>query len=399
LVDSAGKDNALVTKLEAELAVCKAFSAKELNTLASEHILRTFGKRKRTVMSLLWPRTLVIPGASDGGDKARSNVVARLFGSATMKEVVTVVVDTVEVAMGLQGEGAADQAGEGKKEEEEKEEEEGGGHDVEPSDGLRLVETEEFAGFSGEGTAQPPVRKARANAAVIEDMDEDTIWERLMDPNAKDFDEFEERVGASDEEDEGDEGDDDVTGDANELERTGDEWSGGSDIDEDDQDDEESISAALPKATKTAKTATAKPASAKEKKSAPPETSQFLPSLMAGYVSGGDSDPDADWYKNNCQKKRGPPEKKERKNRMGQQARRALWEKKFGRHANHVQKQAEEEAEKKARRERREAERKKGKPVEGPLHPSWEAARKAKEKQAAVAAAMAKPAGKKITFD
>jgi len=78
-----------------------------------------------------------------------------------------------------------------------------------------------------------------------------------------------------------------------------------------------------------------------------------------------------------------------------------LWEKKFGRRANHVQRQAEEEAESKARRERREAEReKKVKPVEGPLHPSWEVAGRAKEKQAAVAAAVVvKPAGEKITFD
>ena len=43
---------------------------------------------------------------------------------------------------------------------------------------------------------------------------------------------------------------------------------------------------------------------------------------------------------------------------------------------------------------------KKVKPVEGPLHPSWEVAGRAKEKQAAVAAAVVvKPAGEKITFD
>jgi len=104
--------------------------------------------------------------------------------------------------MELQEEGTTDKAGEGKKEEEDEEE---GGHDVEPSDGLRLGETEEFAGFSGEETAQPPVQKARANAAVFEGMDEDTMRERLMDPNTKDFDEFKERIGASDEEGEGDE--------------------------------------------------------------------------------------------------------------------------------------------------------------------------------------------------
>jgi len=63
-----------------------------------------------------------------------------------------------------------------------------------------------------------------------------------MGPDAEDFGEFEERIGASDE------GDDEVTSGANEIERTDDEWSGGSDMDEDDEDDE-SISAALPTAT------------------------------------------------------------------------------------------------------------------------------------------------------
>ena len=59
---------------------------------------------------------------------------------------------------------------------------------------------------------------------------------------------------------------------ANELERTDDEWSGGSDMDEDDEEDKGSISAALPKvipaadkATKPANTAAAKPAPAEEK--------------------------------------------------------------------------------------------------------------------------------------
>ena len=119
------------------------------------------------------------------------------------------VVDTVEVALELQEEVQRIRQGR----ERRRSRRGGGGHDVEPSDGLRLGETEEFAGFADEETAQPLVRKARANAAVIKGMDEDTIWERLMDPNAKDFDEFEERIGASDEED------DDVTGGANELER------------------------------------------------------------------------------------------------------------------------------------------------------------------------------------
>ena len=148
----------------------------------------------------------------------------RLFGSATAKEVVTVVVDTVKVAMEPQEEGTTDKAGEGRRRRRSRRRRRGG-HDVEPNDGLPLVKTEEFAGFSDEESAQPPVRKARANAAIIEGTDEDTIRERLMDPNAKGFDEFEERIGALcfGRGDEGDEEDDDVTGGANELEETCDE--------------------------------------------------------------------------------------------------------------------------------------------------------------------------------
>lgn len=410
VVGSTANDAALTAKLEPELGVCKSLSAAELNALATEHILRTFGKRKRVVASLLWPKALVIPDAPDASDKARANVVARLFGSATVKEVMAVVVDQVEVAMGLQEEEAPKKKVERAVVEEQAEAEEEEGLAVKPSGKARLVEeTEEFAGFSDEEPAQPAAKKARTNPSAVEDMTEDTIWERLMDPNAKDFDEFEERIGASDEEDDDEEDEDeDATNAANELARTDDEWSGGSDVDSDAVSDEDSAPSKKP-TTKAASAAPPKPAAPTKKPAtktrtpAPPETSQFLPSLMAGYVSGGDSDADAEWYANNSTAKRGPPEKKERKNRMGQQARRALWEKMYGQRASHVQQRAEKDAEKQAKREMREAARTGGghkeKIAEGPLHPSWEAARKAKEKQAVVAAAMAKPVGKKITFD
>ena len=56
----------------------------------------------------------------------------------------------------------------------------------------------------------------------------------------------------------------------------------------------------------------------------------FLPSLMmGGYWSGSEEATDDEEVA-------GPPK---RKNRMGQQARRALWEKKYGAKANHVQKE------------------------------------------------------------
>lgn len=147
----------------------------------------------------------------------------------------------------------------------------------------------------------------------------------------------------------------------------------------------------------------------------PPTSTTFLPSLsMGGYVSGSESEPSDD-----------EGAQPRRKNRMGQQARRALWEKKYGLRANHVRKEAEKE--KRSRDSgwdvRRGAtggsgrERKRGgqgqrrdnnRPQRGgdqkrkdikddkPLHPSWEAARKAKEQQKMNTAAFQ---GKKVTFD
>ncbi|DAA74283.1 TPA_exp: putative Cellular morphogenesis protein (Bud22) [Trichophyton benhamiae CBS 112371] len=65
----------------------------------------------------------------------------------------------------------------------------------------------------------------------------------------------------------------------------------------------------------------------------------FLPTLMGGYWSGSESEPEQDYTS-------AIPE---RKNRMGQQARRKLWEKKYGSNARHIQKQAKEQAQGKNR--------------------------------------------------
>ncbi|CAI7634848.1 unnamed protein product [Penicillium glandicola] len=160
------------------------------------------------------------------------------------------------------------------------------------------------------------------------------------------------------------------------------------------------------------------------------KTTTFLPSLMnGGYWSGSEEATDEEDSK----------AKPVRKNRMGQQARRALWEKKFGVGANHVKQ--EQLAAKYGGRDNgwdtkrgatdgtrgrggrggrrggfgvgsgrsqhrdgpagpHSGEQFGGKPKpkgppkdEGPLHPSWEAKRKAKEQTTAAFA------GKKVTFD
>ncbi|RAL17319.1 BUD22-domain-containing protein [Aspergillus homomorphus CBS 101889] len=158
-----------------------------------------------------------------------------------------------------------------------------------------------------------------------------------------------------------------------------------------------------------------------QKGSAKPATSTtFLPSLMmGGYWSGSESEAeDID---------RETAEPPRRKNRMGQQARRALWEKKYGAGANHV-KQEQQKGKKgrdggwdarkgatdgsggprgryghgagpgRGRPQYDDSRPQRGPPKkpqdDKPLHPSWEAAKKAKEQKATAAFA-----GKKVVFE
>ena len=144
-----------------------------------------------------------------------------------------------------------------------------------------------------------------------------------------------------------------------------------------------------------------------------PTTTTFLPSLtMGGYISGSDSEPNAsDEAAANIQL---------RKNRRGQRARQAIWEKKYGAKAKHVVRQANgRDAGWDTRRgavesgapgkgkfgkgvERKQGGRPGGKSAVAPekkagsekLHPSWEAAKKAKEGKKMMAFT-----GKKIVFN
>ena len=150
----------------------------------------------------------------------------------------------------------------------------------------------------------------------------------------------------------------------------------------------------------------------------------FIPSLtMGGYISGSGSDIDDDI------------DVEPKKNRRGQRARRQIWEQKYGWNAKHLQREgggrdsgwdprrgatngsggrrgvrrgspdysigakavAEAGAAKAGGGERKETERKKARERDdsGPIHPSWEAAKKAKERKEVPVAFQ----GKKITFD
>ncbi|KAK4032376.1 Bud-site selection protein [Parachaetomium inaequale] len=197
-----------------------------------------------------------------------------------------------------------------------------------------------------------------------------------------------------------------------------DEFNGFSDDEEGQQSsasDDENASDAESSASSISRSP--QPKKAKKAKGAlKPSDSTFLPTLMGGYISGSESASDIDVAP-------------ERKNRRGQRARQALWEKKFGEKAKHLQEPAKgrdsgwdlkrgaidgnskpwkqgirnpllnkakgtgaNEMElggpkkEPAPRQRDDS---------GPLHPSWEARRLAKAKEQLSAPFQ----GKKITFD
>ncbi|WFD21805.1 hypothetical protein MEQU1_000461 [Malassezia equina] len=158
---------------------------------------------------------------------------------------------------------------------------------------------------------------------------------------------------------------------------------------------------------------------------ASPDTSTFLPSLSTGFIpaTADDdwSDAEADFADTGAVK---GPAKSMRKNRRGQRERRAIWEKKYGRHANHLKLREKEPRAPKARPtkplaprasatgtpalSRRPPKASASAPVPtstsarppapanalAPVHPSWVAKQKAKE-----ALTQAKPQGTKIVFD
>ncbi|PBK74739.1 Bud-site selection protein [Armillaria solidipes] len=81
----------------------------------------------------------------------------------------------------------------------------------------------------------------------------------------------------------------------------------------------------------------AKPSTNKAQNKSSTGASTFLPSLSVGFIKGNE---DSDWSDSDA--KAGDIEQK--KNRRGQRARRAIWEKKYGKNANHKKQEAATEA-------------------------------------------------------
>lgn len=113
-----------------------------------------------------------------------------------------------------------------------------------------------------------------------------------------------------------------------------------SDSDSDSDDDSESDSDSEASSTAPpSRKRKASPSTSKSTKKSKSSSSNFLPSLSTGFIAGRSddewSDAEADLADRDLSELKSGS-KKERKNRMGQRARKALYEKKYGSNANHI---------------------------------------------------------------
>ncbi|KJY02398.1 cellular morphogenesis protein Bud22 [Zymoseptoria brevis] len=365
---AAQKDDKDVERIDAEVAALKTL---DVTTAAQHHLAKSLLKIKAVAKCLELPVEISKPKALPS-DAPSLNVNARLCNSNPVKEVFAPAMTRVKAVFGIVDEVAA------------------------PAKKKRLRAKDYDNAAAGE--------KAEVKAAAVDTQKEDDI-EAMAESDEQSDDEMDDyrgRLASSD-----DESDMAETSDFEELERmlaeeeqsrkpsSTNKYDPAADLSLDDASSQSDLEGEVEKARPT------KAATTAIKKSA------FIPSLsMGGYISGSGSDLDDDL------------DIAPKKNRRGQRARQAIWEKKFGIKAKHVKTQDRNQgwdAKRGAvggRDERphrfanaanaqplgpRKGEVKKPKERDdtGPLHPSWEAAKKAKEKKAVPVVF----SGKKISFD
>lgn len=387
-----------------------------MQTLADSHVHKTLLKSKTIAESGLLPEYVKPPvrktGLSAEEILALDNVTARLYNTKPVKENMTHIMAGVYAVTGIPN----------------------------PTNKAKIQGNKQ-----GE---KPTTKKLKVAESKTEDTQEKKVERKIEDKKEKegvelacdgfdsgselegesiDFSKYEGRLGGSSDEDSEEESEDELRRPATTSKRIitsrgisvsvsgSDDENEDEDEDSDDEDGENVIerSASPPSRTKKASREPPKPLKS---------GSQFLPTLMGGYWSGSEesaSDVEDDIA----------PEP--RKNRPGQQARRAIWEKKYGTKANHVKNapppkardddwdpqrgaRGEDERSGKARGGRAGFVRSRAqvtgenaaelgpkkprglgrKDDTGTLHPSWQAAKKAKDEKKA-----AKFEGKKVVFD
>jgi hypothetical protein len=403
-----------IERLQREVAVLKSL---DLQQTAHAHLCSSLLRIKPISESPDLPEYILNgvpkPDLPDEEKAALHNVTSGLYNNATVKEVIDKAIKSICSILGVP---VPEKKGRGKKSEESKEEskEDKKDHPEKPTSS-RLEKPKHVENDSMELEYE--------QESSLEDSDGDLDEEALS--------RYAHMLGSSSDSEDG-------------SEQDWEEWGGIDDDEEEEEntrlsDDEED----LPRASLELQTDISLPLSrsqslspsllisppppptgrvSKEKrttskaKSGSIKDSTFLPSLMSGYISGSESASDVDVA---------PPT---RKNRLGQKQRQAIWEKKYGSKAKHISRpttKSGRDAGWDMRKGAVEGGGQKGggpwkqgiqspfarpqsgsgtqahtsnrvekKEPEGPLHPSWEASKKAKE--SAKAAAFQ---GKKIVFD
>ncbi|RLL99039.1 hypothetical protein CFD26_107582 [Aspergillus turcosus] len=389
---SENKPEALA-RIEEEIKVIKTLN---YQSTAEKYLFKQLVKTKRIAESPVFLKFKERKNISTEGPRstAEANVTARLYKSNPVKNVFPGIMDGIRQLLGLEGAPAGKKSG---PEQEQKK----GSTDQRKSESKEKEPESALDGRSGPESGSEADSRTTSKSATrsvklaSEEAEEEGSDVDMDDAESVDYSHFDARLAP------GSGSDSDGESDAEEA-----------------SDSDISRSPSPDQPTKKSKKSTSTPAT----------STTFLPSLtMGGYFSGSESEPE------DLEGVAGPPR---RKNRMGQQARRALWEKKYGSGANHIKKQKENEwknrdsgwdtrrgatdgsegprgkrglGQGRADRPRQRDDKftnnqphrgpsggsdKKNVKDDKPLHPSWEAARKAKEQKS-----MAAFQGKKVTFD
>lgn len=379
----AKKDTKALARLEAEYAVLKGL---EMEKVAEQHLRKTVGR----VKSLKDQEALqtYVEGVEKGSaEPATLNVLARLYKVAAVKKVVD---DAVEQLKGVfvAGDGAIQAKESGKKDVKKQKKAENGDVEMldvsdEEGDPFEVFNARIAAPSSGEEGSEGSVSDDERPSSIGDSESEHDPEDDLQaDSESEEADSF---AGFSDEEDGA--SDDDVAIDRR-IEPLSDESASESDV-------------SLP---------TTKAKSKSKDTKTIHTSSAFLPGLShAAYIAGSDSDA------SDLSDSFAP-----RKNRRGQRARQKIAEAKFGAKAKHLEKADRNKGwdpkrgavstEKRGYGPQQSGEnaiplgKKRGEGAKrddkGDLHPSWQAAKAAKEKKMVkIDIGKAAGQGKKVVFD
>ncbi|ELR08089.1 hypothetical protein VC83_01616 [Pseudogymnoascus destructans] len=315
--DAAGQ----VVRLERELKVLKDL---EMQALADAHVHKTLLKSKTIAESGLLPDYVKPPVRKTGSEEdilAMDNVTARLYNTKPVKENMTHIMTSIYAVTGIPN----------------------------PANKPKL---------KGEEAKEPPAKKMkrddkdaatrRNTEKLVADKKEkkevEPTWEGFdsgseSDGESIDFSKYEGRLGGSSDDDSSSDSAEELKRPAKPVKRTiksrgisvsvsgsddegePEEWLESDEEEDSDEDDDDNV----------IERSHSPPTREKKKQREPPKPlkpgSQFLPTLMGGYWSGSEEEA------TDVEDEVAPAP---RKNRPGQQARRAIWEKKFGKGANHV---------------------------------------------------------------